>query len=173
MTREEKAKKIEQLTNEIKNSSHIYLTDISNLNAEDTSLLRRTCFKKEIKLKVYKNTLIEQAFKEIGNEYDELKDVLKGNTSIMFSEQGSEPAKLIKEFRKKKDRPILKGAYVEEGVYIGDNQLEALTQIKSKNELIGDIVLLLQSPMKKVVSSLQSGGNKISGILETLSKKEE
>ena len=104
-------------------------------------------------------------------EFGELQDILKGNTSLMISEAGNAPAKVIKEFRKKSDKPLLKGAYVEEAIYVGDDQLDALVNIKSREELIGDIITLLQSPAKNVVSALQSGGGKLSGILKTLSEK--
>src|SRR5690606_28295317 len=117
-------------------------------------------------------TLLRKAFEEADGEYESLYEVLKGNTSIMFAEVGNAPAKLIKEFRKKSDRPILKGAYIEEAIYIGDDQIEALTQIKSKEELIGDIIMLLQSPAKNVVSALKSSSNTIAGIVKTLSERE-
>ncbi len=173
MTREEKKNLIDSLTEKINNANHIYLTDISDLNAEDTSDLRRLCFQKEIQLTVVKNKLLEKALTNSELELDEMFTVLKGNTSIMFCEQGSVPAKMITEFRKKHKRPLLKAAYVEESVYIGDEQLEALSKIKSKEEVIGDIILLLQSPAKSVISSLQSGGTKLLAILDTLSEKNE
>ena len=173
MRREDKNKIIEEITGKISNSSHIYLADTSELNAAETSDLRRACFNKDIELVVVKNTLLEKALEKSEGDYEELKQVLHGPTSVMFCETGNVPAKLIKEFRKKHERPVLKAAFVEESVYIGDEQLEALANIKSKEELIGDIILLLQSPMKNVISSLQSGANKITGILKTLSEKEE
>jgi len=123
-------------------------------------------------MQVVKNTLLKKAFEKSEKNVEEIYDILVNNTSIMFSEVGNVPAKLIKEFRKKKDRPVLKAAYVEESIYIGDEQLEALANIKSKEELIGDIISLLQSPMKNVISSLQTGGQTLTGVLETLSKKE-
>lgn len=171
MTREEKSKVIQDLTAQLADTSTIYLADISGLNAEDTSKLRRACFKANIKLMVVKNTLLGKAMSSSDKEFGELADILNGNTSIMLSETGNGPAKVIKDFRKKNDKPILKGAYVDEAIYVGDEYLETLSSIKSKEELIGDIIGLLQSPAKNVISALQSGGNKLSGILKTLSEK--
>jgi large subunit ribosomal protein L10 len=171
MRREEKNEIINSLAESISQFSHFYLTDIAQLNAADTSALRRKCFEKEIKLIVVKNTLLKRALEQSGKDLDDLYDVLKGPTSVMFSNTGNAPAKLIKEFRKKKDKPLLKGAYVEESVYVGDEMLDSLVSLKSRDELIGDIIMLLQSPAKNVISALQSGGNTIHGVLETLSKK--
>jgi len=151
---------------------NIYLADISGLNAVDTSNLRRACFKANIKLAVVKNTLLAKAMEASDKEFGELPDVLKGNTSLMLSETGNAPAKLIKNFRKKSEKPVLKGAFIEEAVYIGDENLDALVNIKSKEEVIGDIIGLLQSPAKNVISGLKSGGGKLAGILKTLSEKE-
>ena len=172
MTREEKSQVIEELTAELANNANIYLTDISGLNAGTTSNLRRACFKANVKLAVVKNTLLEKAMEASDREFGDLPSVLKGNTSVMYSETGNVPAKLIKTFRKKSDKPLLKGAFIEEAVYIGDEQLDMLVDIKSKEELIGDIIGLLQSPAKNVVSALKSSGGKLSGILKTLSQKE-
>jgi large subunit ribosomal protein L10 len=172
MTRDEKTKVIDNLVQKIKDAKHFYLTDISELNAEDTSNLRRKCFEKEIQLIVVKNTLLERALEKSEKEYDELYDVLKNSTSIMFSEVGNSPAKLIKDFRKTLERPVLKAAFVEESVYIGDDQLDALSKIKSKEELLGELIVLLQSPAKNVVSALQSGGGTLAGVIKTLSEKE-
>jgi len=171
MRREEKNEIINSLTESISQFSHFYLTDIAQLNATDTSALRRKCFEKEIKLIVVKNTLLRKALENSGKNVEELYDVLKGSTSVMFSNTGNAPAKLIKEFRKKNDKPLLKGAYVEECIYVGDNMLDSLVTLKSRDELLGDIILLLQSPAKNVISALQSGGNTLHGVLETLSKK--
>jgi len=171
MTREEKSQVIQDLTAKLADSSIIYLADISGLDALTTSNLRRACFKENVKLAVVKNTLLSKAMEASDKDFGELPDVLKGNTSIMIAEAANAPAKVIKEFRKKSDKPVLKGAFVEEAVYIGDDQLEALVNIKSKEELIGDIITLLQSPAKNVISALQSGGSKLSGILTTLSEK--
>jgi large subunit ribosomal protein L10 len=172
MTREEKSQVIEELTAQLADNSNIYLADISGLNASSTSDLRRACFKANITLSVVKNTLLEKAMEASDKDFGDLSSVLKGNTSVMYSETGNAPAKVIKAFRKKSDKPLLKGAFIEEAVYLGDDQLDALVEIKSREELIGDIITLLQSPAKNVVSALQSGGGKLSGILKTLSEKE-
>jgi large subunit ribosomal protein L10 len=172
MTREEKSQVIEALTTKLADENVIYLADISGLNALDTSNLRRACFKANVKLAVVKNTLLAKAMEKSDKDFGELPTTLKGNTSLMVAETGNAPAKLIKEFRKKSDKPVLKGAYIEEAVFVGDDQLDTLVSIKSKEELIGDIIGLLQSPAKNVVSALQSGGSKLSGILKTLSEKE-
>ena len=172
MRREEKNTIVDSLTDRIKEYNHFYLTDTAQLNAADTSDLRRKCFENDVKLVVVKNTLLKRALEQTEGNFEELYPVLKGTTSIMFTKSGNVPAKLIKEFRKKHDKPVLKGAYVQESVYIGDNMLDALISIKTKQELIGDIIMLLQSPAKNVISALQSGGNTIHGVLETLSKKE-
>ncbi|WP_372793322.1 50S ribosomal protein L10 [Lutibacter sp.] len=171
MTREEKSQVIEALTTQLTEGNIIYLADISGLNALETSNLRRACFKANIRLAVVKNTLLEKAMEKSDKDFGELPSVLKGNTSLMFSDIGNAPAKLIKEFRKKSKLPLLKGAYVEQSIYVGDDQLDSLVSIKSKEELIGDIITILQSPAKNVISALQSGGNKLSGILKTLSEK--
>jgi large subunit ribosomal protein L10 len=172
MTRDEKNQVIDNLAQQISEAKHFYIADISELNAEDTSNLRRKCFEKDIKLMVVKNTLFRKALEKAGDEYKELEEVLKNSTSIMFTETGNIPAKLIKEFRKQHDKPVLKAAYVEECIYIGDNQLDILSTIKSKEELIGDLIVLLQSPAKNVLSALQSGQHKLAGIIKTLSEKE-
>jgi len=173
MKREDKAALIDSLTEQLNATTHFYLADISGLDAVDTSALRRACFKEDIKIQVVKNTLLKKALEKSEKDADELFPILKENTSIMFSEVGNGPAKLIKKLRKTQKKPILKAAYVEEACYIGDEQLDYLTAIKSKDELIADIIALLQSPAKNVISSLQSGGNTLHGVLETLSKKEE
>ncbi|MDP4186441.1 MAG: 50S ribosomal protein L10 [Bacteroidota bacterium] len=168
---EEKNKIIDHLTQEFANSKHFYLTDIETLNAADTSALRRKCFEKQIKLEMVKNNLLKKALEKSGDKYTELFGLLKNSTSVMFCDEASTPAKLIKEFRKNHEKPIIKGAYVEESIYVGD-QLDVLASMKSKEELIGDIIALLQSPMKNVVSSLQSGKNIIAGVVKTLSERE-
>lgn len=173
MTREEKSQVIKDLTARLADTPTIYLADISGLNAGDTSNLRRACFKANVKLTVVKNTLLAKAMESSEKDFGELTTILKGNTSIMLSETGNAPAKVIKEFRKKNAKPILKGAFVEEAVYLGDENLDALVNIKSKEEVIGEIIGLLQSPAKNVVSALKSGGGKLAGILKTLSEKEE
>ena len=171
MTREEKSVVIKDLTSQLADNQIIYLADISGLNALATSDLRRACFKANVKLAVVKNTLLAKAMENSDKDFGDLPSTLKGNTSILFSDTGNAPAKVIKDFRKKSDKPVLKGAYVEETIYIGDDQLDTLVSIKSKEELIGDIITLLQSPAKNVISALQSGGNKLSGIIKTLSEK--
>jgi len=175
MKRSEKQTVIDNLTQEINSYNHFYLADISDLNAEKTSALRRICYQKDVKLIVVKNTLLKRALEASDKDALELYNVLEGNTSLMFSNTGNVPAKLIQEFRKKNKalgKPVLKAAFVEECVYVGDNQLDSLVNVKSKEELIGDIVALLQSPAKNVISALQSnGGQKIAGIIKTLSDK--
>ncbi len=171
-SREVKNKLIDEIAENLNNYSHFYLADTSTLNAEDTSNLRRKCFENDIKLFVVKNSLLKKAFDKLENKHEDLHELLNGHTSLMFCQIGNAPAKVIKDFRKKLDVPVLKGAYVEESVYIGDDQLQALSALKSKEELLGDLIGLLQSPAKNVISALQSGGNKISGVLKTLSEKE-
>jgi large subunit ribosomal protein L10 len=173
MRREEKNAIINSLAEKLKEYSHFYLTDTAQLNAADTSDLRRKCFENNIKLIVVKNTLLKRALQMSEGNFEELYPVLEGTTSIMFAQTGNGPAKLIKEFRKQHDKPVFKGAYVQESVYVGELLLDTLVSVKTKKELIGDIVLLLQSPARNVISALQSGGNKLHGVLETLSKKEE
>ncbi len=172
MTREEKAKAIDVLTIQLAENSNIYLTDISGLDALTTSNLRRACFKAGVKLTVVKNTLLAKAMESSEREFGDLKTILKGNTSLMFSETGNAPAKVIKEFRKKSEKPVLKGAFIEESVYIGDNLLDDLVSIKSRDEMIGEVIGLLQSPAKNVISALKSGGGKLAGIIKTLSERE-
>jgi large subunit ribosomal protein L10 len=171
MTREENAQVVENLTAVLEGTSTVYITDISGLDAGTTADLRRACFKANVKMSVVKNTLLEKAMEASDKDFGELTTILKGNSSMMISDTGNAPAKLIKDFRKKADRPILKGAFIEEAIYIGDENLEALVSIKSKEELISDVIALLQSPAKNVVSGLKSGGSKLSGILKTLSEK--
>ncbi|NAS29673.1 50S ribosomal protein L10 [Flavobacteriaceae bacterium R38] len=171
MTREEKSAVIENLTEKLADNSVIYLADISGLDAKETSDLRRACFKANIKLAVVKNTLLAKAMESSDKDFGDLPSTLKGNTSLMISETGNAPAKLIKDFRKKSEKPVLKGAFIETAVYIGDDQLDTLVSIKSKEEVIGDIIGLLQSPAKNVISALKSGGGTIAGILKTLSEK--
>ena len=173
MRREEKDLIIEDLRNQLSESKHFYLADTSSLNAEETSQLRRKCFEKEVKLLVVKNTLLKKALEKMEGDYEPIYPVLDNPTSILFCETGNVPAKLIKEFRKTHERPVLKAAYVEESIYLGDEQLEALSSLKSKDELIADVLMLLQSPMKSVLSGLSSSGSKLAGALKTLSEKSE
>jgi large subunit ribosomal protein L10 len=171
MKRSEKYEIISSLTEQINSSTHFYLTDIESLDAAKTSDLRRLCNKQDVKLVVVKNTLLRKALEASNKNADELYDVLVGNTSVMFCENANIPAKLIKDFKKKNKKPILKGAYVQESVYIGENHLDVLISIKSKNELLGEVIGLLQSPIKNVLGGLQSGGNIIHGVLKTLAEK--
>ncbi len=172
MKRSEKFEIIGSLTEQINLSNHFYLTDIESLDAADTSSLRRLCNKQSVKLVVVKNTLLRKAMEASNKEAAELYGVLKGNTSVMFCDDANTPAKLIKDFKKKHKKPILKGAYVQESIYLGENQLDVLVSIKSKNELLGEVIGLLQSPMKNVLGALQSGGNTIHGVLKTLGERE-
>ena len=173
MKKEDKGLIINKIAETLKEYSGFYLVETAGLNAEKTSALRRACAKSDIKLMVVKNTLLHKALEATEGDFQELYPVLKGSTSVMFTNVGNAPAKLLKDFVKKDDvLPCLKAAYVEETVYVGADQLDALASIKSKNELIADVVALLQSPAKNVVSALTSGGTKLHGILETLSKKD-
>ena len=156
MTREEKSIAIEDLTAQLAGTNIVYVSDISGLNAETTSNLRRACFKAGIKLEVVKNTLLAKAMEASDNDYGDLPSVLTGNSAILIADVANAPGKIIKEFRKKSDKPVLKGAYINSEIYIGDDQLEALATIKSKEELIGEIIGLLQSPAQRVISALQN-----------------
>jgi large subunit ribosomal protein L10 len=172
MTKTEKNQLIDELAETLSASNVIYLADTSELSAEATSNLRRTCFNKQIQLSVVKNTLLRKALERIeGKDFSELYSVLAGPTSVMLSDTGNAPAKLIKEFRKKNKRPILKAAYVEEMCYVGDDQLQALVDIKSREELIGEVIGLLQSPVRNVLGALQSGGHTVAGLVKTLSER--
>jgi len=171
MNKEEKNQLIEVLDGMLNDNNNFYLADISGLTAEENSSLRRLCYKREVSLQVVKNTLLKKAFERNKADFSELYNVLVGNTSIMISNSGNGPAKVIKEFRKKNDKPVLKAAHIEESLYIGDEHLVSLADLKSKDELIGDIITLLQSPAKNVISALQSGGNKLSGIVKVLQEK--
>jgi large subunit ribosomal protein L10 len=172
MNKDNKAQYIEDLASELTQANIFYLADTADLSVETINQLRRRCFQQGITLRVVKNTLLAKAMDRVeGRNYDNLSSVLSGPTAIIFSEVGNAPAKLIKEFRKKNAKPILKGAYIEEAIFIGDNQLDALEAIKSREELIGDIIGLLQSPAKNVISGLTSGGSKIAGILKTLEER--
>lgn len=173
MTREEKAQVIADIAAQLREYPHFYIADTSGLNAEKTAALRRQCFEKDIKLMVVKNTLFVKALEEVGGDHvAELANILEGPTAIMFTNVNKAPAVLIDEFRKKSDKPALKAAYVEESVYVGDHMLAALKAIKSKEELVGDIVMLLQSPAKNVISALQgAAGQKVAGIVKALEER--
>jgi len=172
MNREEKAQYIDDLAAELSAATILYLTDTADLTVETVNNLRRRCFQSNISLKVVKNTLLKKAMDRVeGKKYGELTTLLKGSTSIMISQEANAPARLIQEFRKKNQKPILKGAYIEEAIFVGDNQLVTLESMKSKEELIGEIVGLLQSPAKNVLSGLKGAGGKIAGILKTLEER--
>ena len=164
---------ITRLTEKFNQASNFYLADTSNLTVEDVNRLRRLCHKQGIEMRVAKNTLIRKALEATGKEYDGIIEALHGPTSIMFSESGSVPAKVIKEFRKSNEKPKLKAAYIDSAIYIGDQSVEELARLKSKQELIGDIIGLLQSPAKYRISALQSGGSKLAGVLKTLEERKE
>lgn len=172
MTKAEKTQYIDDLASQLQEAGVFYLADTSGLTVETVNNLRRKCFSNNIQLRVVKNTLLAKAMEKVSDkDFGELTGVLSGPTSIMFAETGNAPAKLIKDFRKKNDKPVLKGAFIEEAVYIGDDQVDFLVSIKSKEELIGDIIALLQSPAKNVISGLQSGGSTIAGIVKTLQER--
>ena len=174
MRKEDKGAIIEQLTATVKEYPNFYLTDIEALNAEKTSKLRRECFKQEVKLVVVKNSLLKKALENVDGDFSSLHDAMKGNTAVMFSQVANAPARLIKDFTKDtkgEGKPQLKAAYVQESFYVGAENLEALVNIKSKNELIGDVIALLQSPAKNVISALQSSGQTIHGLLKTLEER--
>ena len=173
MNKKEKNQLIDTLTEQISTNKYLYITDIANMNVASTGKLRRLCFRRGVKLVVVKNALLQKAMERSGKNFEDLYSVLNGHSSIMFAEQANAPAKLIKEFRKTSAVPILKGAYVEESVFVGDIHLDALCNLKTKNELIADVIAMLQSPAKNVISALQSGGHTISGVLKTLSEKPE
>lgn len=173
MKKEDKDLIIKKISDTLAEYSCVYLTQTAGLDAEKTSALRRACFKDGIKMLCVKNTLLKHALEASEIDYSELYDLLHGETTLLLSNTGNAPAKLIKKFRQKNDTlPMLKGAYVEETVYVGEEQLDTLSHIKSKSELIADVIGLLQSPAQNVVSALQSGATKLHGILETLSNKE-
>jgi large subunit ribosomal protein L10 len=172
-TRAEKDQAITELIGEIESTNVLYLTDASSMSAESTSNLRRACNQGGIRMKVVKNTLLRKAMERVeGKDYSELYPSIVGQTAILFAEKGNAPAKLIKDFRKKGDRPALKSAWIDEAVFIGDDQLVMLSELKGREELIGEIIGLLQSPMKNVISALQgSGGHKIAGLVKALEER--
>ncbi|MFD1185773.1 50S ribosomal protein L10 [Pontibacter rugosus] len=174
MTREEKEIIVKDLSEKLANTAYFYITDASTMSVASVNAFRRLAFDRDIEYKVYKNSLIKKALDTLEADTSALDDVLKGASGILFGkETGNAPAKLIQDFRKKGNPlPLLKGAYIDSGIYVGDEQLDALTKIKSREELIGEIIGLLQSPAKNVVSALQSSGGKLAGILKTLSEKE-
>lgn len=171
MTREEKNKVVEELSDYFTNYKFVYVTDPSDMNAIDTNQMRRAFYNKNVKMRVAKNTLIIKALEKSNVDFKELTDTLKGTTALLFAENAKDAAKAIIDFRKKGSKPVLKGAYIDTDVFIGDDKLEVLNSLKSKEDLIGEIVGLLQSPAKNVISALQSGGGKIAGIVKTLSER--
>ena len=172
MTREEKDLQIKELTQMLADNSVLYLTDATGLNSEETTQLRRACYKNDVRMRVVKNTLLRRAMEASeGTDFSELYEVLTGQTALLVGNVGNAPAKILKEFRKKSDMPTLKAAYVEESTYLGDDQIDALTAIKSKDELIAELIALLQSPMKNVVGALNSGGNTVSGLVKALQER--
>jgi large subunit ribosomal protein L10 len=172
MTREEKAQAIQSLVDSLENASYIYITDAGGLNVDSINQFRRTCFQRGVEYKVVKNTMLRKALERIDSErYQGLYDALHGETSIMVSDIGNVPAKLLKDFRTKNEKPLLKAAYIDQAIYLGDESLDSLAALKSKNELIGDIIGLLQSPAKNVISALSSGGNKLAGIVKALEER--
>lgn len=172
MTREEKNQEIEKLTERLEGSDVLYITDIEGLDSVQTSNLRRTANKAGISLSVVKNTLLRKAMERSSKNFEDLYPVLKGSTSIMMAEAGNAPARMISDIRKKKqEKPVLKGAYIEEAIFVGDDQLETLSSLKSKEELVADIIALLQSPAKNVISGLNGAGGKLAGLLKTLEER--
>lgn len=172
MRKEDKGLIIEQLGEMLKQYPHFYLVDVEGMNAGQTSALRRLCFKNNLKMVVVKNTLLHKAFEASETDFNALYPTLVGTTAVLFTEVANAPAKMLKELKSKKlEKPVLKAAYAEEGIYVGESQLDSLCSIKSKNEVIADIVALLQSPAKNVISALQSGQNTIHGVLKTLGER--
>ncbi len=172
MTKSEKTQEIQNLKERFSTAQYFYLTDSSSLNVETINRFRRLCFNKGVEYRVAKNTLVRKALEQLEGNYEEVYPLLHGATGIMFSTEGATPAKLLKEFREKTDKPVLKGAYIDSAVFVGDNQLAALAALKSKNELIGDIIGLLQSPAKNLISALQgSSGHTIAGLVKALEER--
>ena len=171
MNKEEKHELVLALAEQMKEYGNFYITDTSNLPVAKINVIRRKCFESGIRMQVTKNSLIKKAMATMGGDFSEINDVLKGSSSIMFSKSSTAPAKLIKELRKRSDKPILKAAYIDTAIFIGDKQLDALVNLKSREQLIGEIVGLLQSPAKNVISALQSGGNTLAGLVKTLQER--
>jgi len=172
MTREQKRQVVADLTEKLNNSDNFYLTDASTLTVEQVNKFRELCYNKEVEYKVYKNTLIKKAMEAAEADYEEIYDALVGPSSIMFCEVANVPARALKEFRENFDKPVLKAAYIDTDVIKGDDQIEALSKLKSKEELVGEVIGLLQSPIKNVLGALQSGGNTIAGLVKALEERE-
>jgi large subunit ribosomal protein L10 len=171
MTKEEKIDLVAALTEQIKENGNFYIADTSNLSVAKVNDIRRKCFENDIIMQVTKNSLIKKAMEAIGADYTPMSDALKGSSSLLFSKSGSAPAKLIKQLRKRSDKPVLKAAYIDSAIFVGDNQLDTLVNLKSKEQLVGEIIGLLQSPAKNVISALQSGGNILAGVVKTLQER--
>ncbi len=171
MTKEEKHELVQALAEQMKEYGNFYITDTSDLTVEKVNLIRRKCFESDITMQVAKNSLIKKAMEAAGGDFSPIYDVLKGSSSILFSKSATAPAKLIKQLRKRADKPILKAAYIDSAIFIGDKQLDTLINLKSKEQLIGEIIGLLQSPAKNVISALQSGGNILAGVVKTLQER--
>lgn len=175
MNKNDKTQLIEELKEKFDSAQYFYIADSSTLTVGEVNKLRALCYEKGVEMKVVKNTLAKKALESFGEErnFEQLNEALKGPSTLFFSEVGNSPAKLIKEYRESSDRPILKAAYIDSDIYLGDDQLESLAALKSKEELIGDVIVLLQSPIKNVLGSLQSGQNTISGLLKALENRAE
>jgi large subunit ribosomal protein L10 len=171
MNKEEKHELVAALAEQMKEYGNFYITDTANLTVAKVNNIRRQCFESDITMQVAKNSLIKKAMETIGGDFSSINDVLKGSSSIFFSKSGTAPAKLIKKLRKKGEKPILKAAYIDASIFIGDNQLDTLINLKSKEQLVGEIIGLLQSPAKNVISALQSGGNILAGVVKTLQER--
>lgn len=171
MNKEEKHELVIALTEQMKEYGNFYITDTSDLTVAKINNIRRQCFESDITMQVAKNSLIRKAMEATGGDFTPIYDVLKGSSSILFSKSSTAPAKLIKQLRKKGEKPILKAAYIDSAIFIGDNQLDTLVNLKSKEQLVGEIIGLLQSPAKNVISALQSGGNIIAGVVKTLQER--
>ncbi|MDD3280339.1 MAG: 50S ribosomal protein L10 [Bacteroidales bacterium] len=171
MRKEEKTKIIDEIAALLSSYDNVYVADLTGLTVEKSNNLRRLCFRKGVKLKMVKNTLLKKAMEQLDTDYSEMYPALHGNSAIMLSEIGNVPARIIKDFRIKSPIPALKVAFIDKSIYLGDCQLDALYHLKTKEELVGDIIGLLQSPARNVISALQSGGGKLAGIVKTLSEK--
>ncbi len=171
MTKEEKHDLVIALTEQMKEYGNFYITDTSNLTVAKVNDIRRKCYEVDITMQVTKNSLIKKAMEAVGGDFTPMYDTLKGSSSILFSKSATAPAKLIKQLRKKSDKPVLKSAYIDTAIFVGDNQLDTLINLKSKEQLIGEIIGLLQSPAKNVISALQSGGNILAGVVKTLQER--